>query len=100
MKALLCNTAIAPMIDLLRRKKEQQITREEIVTILNHEDYQFEFQRYEERVSQDEFAEYLMTFENLEESQISNNDLRNHHAYWLDLYVNLDWYEKKSAAFF
>lgn len=100
MKISLCNTAIEPMIRLLRKKKAQQLCREEIERLLSHEDYQFEFRRYESRVSPQEFAAYFMNFENLEASQIQNMDLRNHHSYWLDLYENLDWFEEKIRQFF
>lgn len=100
MKVSLCNTAIAPMINLLRKKKSQQLTHDEIETLLNHEDYQFEFRRYDGRVNAQEFSDYLLTFESLDASQIQNMDLRNHHSYWLDLYENLDWFEDKTRNFF
>lgn len=99
MKVSLCNTAIAPMISILRTKKAQQLNREKIEHLLNHEDYQFEFRRYESRVSPQEFSDYLLTFEHLETSQIQNMDLRNHHSCWLDLYENLDWFEEKASVF-
>lgn len=100
MNIALCNTSISPMICILRKKKAQQLNREEIESLLDHEDYQFEFHRYENRVTSREFADYLMNFENLEAGQIQNMDLRNHHSYWLDLYENLDWFEEKVEKFF
>lgn len=100
MKATLCNTTINSVINLLRKKKNQQLQREEVENLLNHEDYQFEFRRYGERVSPKEFVDYIMKFETLETEQIENNDLKNHHSCWLDLYANLDWYEKKTEEYF
>lgn len=100
MKAMLCNTAVVPMFELLRKKKTGQLNRGEIEAMLEHADYQFEFRRYEDRVAPRDFAEYLLNFESLDVSQIKNYDLRNHHRYWLDLYENLDWFEKETEAFF
>lgn len=100
MKAMLCNTALAPAFELIRRKKAGQLRREDAEALLDHEDYRFEFKRYEERVTRQEFAAYLMTFETLEAAQIENMDLRNHHGFWLDLYENLSWFEEKTKAFF
>lgn len=100
MKAMLCNTAVAPMFELLRKKKSGQLERKAVEQLLDHEDYQFEFSRYEGRVDKQTFVDYFMGFEALEASQVENYDLRNHHAFWLDLYENLEWFEKKMAEFF
>lgn len=100
MKISLCNTAITPMLSLLQKKKANRLDREEIEKLLSHEDYQFEFRRYESRINPREFVDYLMSFENLEASQIDNMDLRNHHSYWLDLYENLSWFEEQIENFF
>lgn len=100
MKAMLCNTALSPMFALLRAKKAGQLTKEAVNELLSHEDYQFEFRRYEDRVPMESFADYLMNFETLELGQISNYDLRNHHSYWLDLYENLEWFAEKTEKFF
>lgn len=100
MKAALCSTALAPMFALLRKKKAGQLERNDVEKLLDHEDYRFEFRRYEGRVDRQTFADYLMNFETLEAGQIENYDLRNHHSCWLDLYENLDWFEQKTWAFF
>lgn len=100
MKASLCNTTLIPCIDLLRKKKAGQLKKEDVEALLNHEDYQFEFRRYEDRVKPQAFADYFLSFEKLEASQIQNMDLRNHHDFWLDLYENLDWFEEKTKRFF
>lgn len=98
MKALLCNSAVVPMLGLLRKKKTGQLERAEVEKLLDHEDYRFEFSRYEGRVDKQTFADYFMTFENL--GQVENYDLRNHHSFWLDLYHNLEWFENKTTEFF
>lgn len=100
MNISLCNSTVYPAIQLLRKKKVNSLTKQEVEALLRHADYQFEFSRYGSRVSQQEFVDYFMTFENLDASQIQNSDLRNHHACWLDLYKNLDWFEKKTLDFF
>lgn len=100
MNAQLCNSAVYPAIDLLKKKKAGDLKRSDVEALLDHEDYQFEFRRYEERVGQQEFVDYVLTFEHLGSEQIENMDLRNHHAYWLDLYQNLDWFERKARDFF
>lgn len=88
------------MFSLLRKKKAGLLITDEIEHLLNHDDYQFEFRRYESRVNPQEFTNYLLTFEKLDASQILNMDLRNHHSSWLDLYENLDWFEAKTNDFF
>lgn len=100
MKAILCRTAVKPAMDLLRKKKAGMLTRAEVEKLLDHEDYQFEFRRYEGRVPRQAFVDYFLTFESMAPEQIQNNDLKNHHAFWLDLYENLSWFEAKAEAFF
>lgn len=100
MKAMLCNSAVAPMFELLRKKKAGQLERQEIEQLLDHEDYQFEFSRYDGRVDRLTFADYFMIFETLEAGQVENYDLRNHHSFWLDLYENLDWFVEETEKFF
>lgn len=100
MNAILCNTALAPVFALLKKKKAGMLKREEAENLLKHEDYQFEFSRYEGRVSESEFVDYLLNFETLRAEEIENYDLRNHHSFWLDLYENLTWFEQKTEKFF
>lgn len=77
-----------------------ELDRKKVEELANHEDYQFEFRRYENRITPAEFIDYFMDFENLELQDIENKDLKNHHSYWLDLYNNSDWYEKKVRDYF
>lgn len=100
MKAYLCNTTIQLVFDLLRKKQQNLLDKKEIEKLMKHEDYQFEFRRYGERIHVDEFVEYFMNFENLKSEDIQNKDLRNHHSYWLDLYEHLNWYENKANNYF
>lgn len=100
MNVLLCNTSIHAVLELLRKKKVQRLERTDVEELVTHPDYQFEFGRYGKRVSPTEFVDYFLNFEKLDLEDIQNYDLRNHHHCWLDLYENLDWFQKKNAEFF
>lgn len=100
LKAQLRISTINDMINLLKKKKEHTLTRNEIDDLLRRDDYQFEFKRYHHRIHIKEFIDYFMNFENLEISDIENEDLRIHHSYWIDLYQSLELYEKDIKHFF
>lgn len=98
MKVTIHASSWKQLIECLKQK--DTLTRETIQNILHQEDYQFEFDRYQNRVTLDEFTEYLLTFENLKEEDIENEDLRIHHSLWLHFYQNLNLYEKEIQTFF
>ena len=83
------------MIDLFEKLITGNIEKVEIVKVLNHEDYKFEFTRYKERVSETEYVDYLFRLSNLNESDIKNIDLKTHHIYYKDLLNNLDLYKEE-----
>lgn len=93
-------SAIHLAINLLKKKRVGELKRRDAEMLLNHADYKFELDRYGGRISKEEFLEYFLNFENLKAAVIKNADLRLHHSYWLDLYQNIEWYEKKANEFF
>lgn len=100
MNILLCNSTIEKMFMLIKSKINGTLQRCDVVNLLNENDYQFEFERYCGRITTDEFADYFMTFEKLEPQEIINEDLKNHHLYWVDIYNNLENYINKTNNFF
>lgn len=86
-------STILLIFELLEKKKQQYVTKEEISRILSHKDYQIEFKRYGNRLSKQEFLDYLLNFDSLSKTQIDNADLRNHHSYWVDFLHNLKFYK-------
>lgn len=60
----------------------------------------FEFERYKNRITQEEFIEYFLNFDQFKDIQIKNEDLRIHHKYWLDFFQNIELYENKINEFF
>lgn len=100
MNVQLCTSSIYDMINLLKMKREHILTHKDIEDLLNHDDYQFEFKRYHYRIQIHEFINYFMNFENLEITDIENEDLRIHHSYWIDFYNSLNSYEENIKNFF
>ncbi len=88
-------SSIKEMLDLCRKQIMGDIKKEDIDAILRHKDYEFEFKRYKDRVSDSEFIDYFLKIGNLSESEIANIDLKAHHKYYQDLLKNLDFYHEK-----
>lgn len=86
-----------PMLLMLKKIKSNQATKEELYELLKHSDFQFEFQRYEGRVSISEYVDYLFTCHTLEEESIENQDLKAHHNLYVDFFNNVEFYEEKLA---
>lgn len=100
MNTEICNTTIIQVFELLRKKRNHSLIKEEVINVFQSEDYMFEFHRYGKRILFEEFIAYFLNFETLETNEIENEDLRIHHSYWLDLYANLDKYQKEINTFF
>lgn len=83
------------MLELCKKISLGKIEKKNIENILNHEDYKFEFSRYKGRVSESEYADYLLQLGNLTEDDITNLDLKAHHIYYKDLLNNLNFYIEK-----
>jgi uncharacterized protein YjaZ len=83
------------MLNLCERLSSGEADKKEVQELIRHPDYQFEFSRYEGRVSEEEYINYLMQAANLSEDQITNADLKAHHKYYRDLFNNPEFYKKK-----
>ena len=100
MKICISYSSISCILQLLRKKKDGNLKMRDIENVLRHPDYRFEFRRYGQRVSESAFIIYFMNFETLQEEEIENFDLRNHHSFWLDIFMHIDNYEKQIQSFF
>ena len=92
----ICYSSIKTMLELCKKLIIGEAKRSDIEILLKHEDYKFEFARYKDRVSENEFVEYFLNLPNLKEKDIINEDLKIHHKYYEDLLKNLDFYIDKS----
>lgn len=88
-------SSIKNMLELCKKLSTGKVEKKDIESILNHEDYKFEFARYKGRVSESEYTDYLLQLSNLTEDDITNMDLKAHHIYYIDLLKNLDFYTEK-----
>ena len=99
MKFHLKTTSILPMLDFLRKLKNNTADRNMLHEILNHPDYNFEFDRYEIK-SKDSVIDYIMRLGSVSEMDIPELDaprkdmLKHKHKKWLDAYQNPDYYEE------
>jgi len=89
-------STILPMLQLCRKLKYGDLQEDELRQILRHEDYQFEFSRYKNRVSEEEFTNYFLNLPHLTEDAITNRDLKVHHNFYLYLLDNLDFFISKA----
>jgi uncharacterized protein YjaZ len=83
------------MLTLCERLAAEKIEKKDIENILKHEDYRFEFLRYKGRVSEEQYIDYLLQINTLNEEEITNMDLKAHHRYYKDLINNFDFYREK-----
>lgn len=80
---------IEPMLDILQAIQRQQDVIEDIEQLLQHPDYQMEFDRYGKRVSKEDFKSYLMSGLELSLVDRDNDDLKHHHTYYQHAMENL-----------
>lgn len=85
------------MLKVCEKLKDADINRSDIENVINHEDYKFEFQRYKDRISENEFIDYFLNIPELTEADLKNEDLKNHHRYYKDLIDRLSFYKEKSS---
>lgn len=88
-------TSIKDMLKVCEKLKAANINKSDIENVINHEDYRFEFQRYKNRISENEFINYFLNIPKLTESDLKNEDLKNHHRYYKDLIDRLNFYTEK-----
>ncbi len=88
-------SSISSMLKLIKSLKKGELKKTDIENLIEHDDYKFEFERYKGRVSRDEYVDYIFQLNNINENDISNDDLKIHHQYYKDLINNLDSYIEK-----
>lgn len=87
MKINLRTTSIAPMLQFLRDLKHNQATFDQINTILNHPDYDYEFRRY--GATKLAMANYFLHLKTITDSDIPTlresrpTEVRDKHSLWL-----------------
>lgn len=92
---------VSRMLELCRKHKEGRLQRRELEELLNHDDYEVEFKRYNQKelpmcgIKKQEFIDYFMNFFNLSIGDIKNERLKMHHEQYTYLFDNLDFYEKE-----
>lgn len=84
-----CST-ILDMLNQLMAIKEGRGNRFAIEALLDTSDYQFEFQRYQNRVTRMDYLQYLLDCPNQTEESLNNPDLKAHHQYYRWALEHLD----------
>jgi hypothetical protein len=101
MKINISYETVSRMFELCKKHKEGKLKRNELETILDHKDYQIEFERYNTQTgpkgkfSKEEYADFFMNFFDLEESTIKQGMLRYRYIQLKPFFDNIDVYEKK-----
>ena len=65
------------MLQLCKRLTNGHIDRSDIESLLDHEDYKFELERYNGRLSKDEFVDYFLQINNIQENDITKKNSMN-----------------------
>lgn len=86
---------IYDMLLLIKEINNGNEVKGKLESLLNQEDYEFEFNRYKNRVLREEFLDYLISMGKLKEEDINNEDIKIHHKYYLDLINNNEFYLRK-----
>lgn len=94
MKVVVHQAQVLPMLTWLEKLAEGQADREALERMLESEDYAFEFARYKKRVTREEFREYLLNLPQVQEEQIQNLALQQHHFLWKDALEHLQKYRE------
>ncbi|MEG2917907.1 MAG: DUF5700 domain-containing putative Zn-dependent protease [Clostridium sp.] len=89
-------STILPMLDICNKIKTGSFCNDDINNILEADDYIFEFSRYSEKITKEEFIDYLTHVTNINDDDIKNISLKMHHSNYKDLFNNLDFYYEKA----
>lgn len=83
---------IDEMLELSRQMKEGRLDMERLNRVLDHPDYQIEFDRYNGRVSREEFVDFFSNFISIDYEKIINKDFKARYDDIKYLLDNLDYY--------
>ena len=95
-------STILPMIELCKKHKLNEMTQNELETILSYNDYEVEFRRYMTKrvpvsnISKAEFIQYFMNIISIEEKDIENPRLKNKHKIWQKFFADIDNFTKNN----
>lgn len=92
-------STISKMLEIVEKIKNGDDIKKELDELLHEEDYLFELDRYQKRISIDEFKDYLVNVPNLDIECIDNKDLKSHHENYVHLFDNLSMYKEKLNEF-
>lgn len=95
MSFLICYSSIKEMLELCKKIKSREATKQDVENMLKHEDYKFELDRYKGKISEKDYIDYLLKADNLTEDEVENKGLKTHHKYYKDLFSNLNFYMGK-----
>lgn len=84
MQVSICMSQVQPMLDWLEALANGRADKQTLDRMLDSEDYDFEFARYQQRVTRQEFRDYLLHLPQMREEEIANQSLRLHHSLWKD----------------
>ena len=84
MQVSICMSQVQPMLDWLEALANGRADEQTLDRMLDSEDYDFEFARYQQRVTRQEFRDYLLHLPQMREEEIANQSLRLHHSLWKD----------------
>ncbi len=87
--------SISKMLDIIGDILEGKSIHKKISDLVEDKDYQVEFSRYVDRVTKEDFINYITNIKDLNEDNIENMDLKSHHSYYKDLLENFDVYKEK-----
>lgn len=88
--------SIAPMLEACGKLLQGTLSREELDKVLELDAYSFEFSRYGDRITKEEFTRYFLSLPHLREDEVVNMGLKMHHDCYLHLFAHLDLYADKA----
>jgi hypothetical protein len=92
MKVNISFDTIDEMLELSRQVRDGRLDMERLGRVLNHLDYQIEFERYNGRVSKEEFIDFFSNFFSIDYEKITNKDFKARYDNMKHLLDNIDYY--------
>lgn len=92
MKINISFETIDEILELSRQVKNGSLDMERLNKVLDHPDYQVEFERYRGRVAREEFVDFFSNFFSIDYEKITNEDLKARYEAMKYFFDNLDNY--------